>query len=91
MLYVNISNSVLNRLTVLLIVPHCVWVLERVAEAVVCFHGSSILKEDSKFNLFIYLFILIDILSVSMSNRCAHAPTLCSRKMNENDETHQQS
>lgn len=37
-------------------IPLCVGVLESVDEAVVCCHGSSILKEDYKFYLFIYLF-----------------------------------
>lgn len=67
----------------------CVGVLERMAEAVVCCHGSSILKVDHKFfscHLFIFL---IDILSVSMSNQCAQPPALFARsqKTNEKDET----
>lgn len=72
-------------------IPLCVGVLESVDEAVVCCHGNSILKEDYKFYLFIYLFFNLNFYQrqcpISLPAAHPHTQFVCSQKMNEKDET----
>lgn len=52
-------------------IPPCVGVFGRVDEAVVCCHGSRIMKEGCRFSFFNFLIFLIGFLSLSMYKQCA--------------------